>query len=204
MDEPLHGVVHNIDTSSNPPCRAKARPLLKGSPKEIIGKKNWFELEKLGVVERIGPGQPVIWSSALHLAPKDGTDLRVCSDFRPLNDLTALDTYPLPSLRAFSSQLQGSKVFSKVDLRRAFFQVPLDAQSSIKTTTLTPWGAFRYKRLAMGLRNAPQSFQKLMDHVTAGLSGVFVYMDDIMVFSKNEADNLTIIEDLFQRLLPTI
>ena len=52
----------------------------------------------------------------------------------------------------------------------------------------------------MGLRNAPQSFQKLMDHVTAGMSGVYVYMDDIMVFSKDEEAHLTIISDLFERL----
>ena len=195
LDNPLHGVIHQIDTKNHPPCKAKMRPLLKGSPKEVIGKRNWFELEKLGVVERIKPGQSTTWSSALHLAPKDGDDLRVCSDFRPLNDLTALDLYPLPSLRAFSSQLQGCKVFSKVDLRRAFFQVPLDFESSLKTVTLTPWGAFRYKRLAMGLRNAPQSFQKLMDHILAGMSGVFCYMDDIMCFSDSEETHLTIVED---------
>ena len=114
LDTPLHGVIHHIDTSDKPPCRAKVRPLLKGSPKEVIGKKNWFELEKLGIIEKIKPGEPTPWSSALHLAPKDGDDLRVCSDFRALNDLTTLDTYPLPSLRAFSSELQGSKIFSKV------------------------------------------------------------------------------------------
>ena len=102
-----------------------------------------MEMVKLGIVEKIEPGQETTWSSALHLAPKDGDDLRVCSDFRPLNNLTALDHYPLPSLRAFSGQLQGCKVFSKVDLKRAFFQVPLDFESSMKTVTLTNWGAFR-------------------------------------------------------------
>ena len=105
----------------------------------------------MGIIEKIKPGEPTPWSSALHLAPKDGDDLRVCSDFRPLNSLTTLDTYPLPSLRAFSGQLHGAKYFSKVDLKRAFFQVPLDYESSMKTVTLSPWGAYRYKRLAMGL-----------------------------------------------------
>ena len=120
LDNPLHGVTHSIDTSDKPPCRAKVRPLLKGSPKEVIGKRNWLEMEKLGIITKILPNEPTPWSSALHLAPKDGDDLRVCSDFRPLNDLTTLDTYPLPSLRAFASELQGSTIFSKVDLRRAF------------------------------------------------------------------------------------
>ena len=200
LERPKHGVTHHIDTKHHPPCRSKMRPLLKGSPKEIIVKKRWFELVDLGILTKIEPGEPTTWSSALHLAPKDGNDLRVCSDFCPLNDLTTLDHYPLPSLRAFSSQLQGAKVFSKIDLRRAFYHVPLDLESSMKTVTLTPWGAFRYNRLAMGLRNAPQSFQKLMDHITAGMSGVFVYMDDIMCFSRDMATHLQIVDELLKRL----
>ena len=129
LDQPLHGVIHHIETKDHPPCTAKVRPLLKGSPKETIGKKNWLELERLGVIEKIKPGEATPWSSALHLAPKDGTDLRVCGDFRALNDKTTLDTYPLPSLRTFASELQGAKIFSKVDLKRAFFQVPLDYET---------------------------------------------------------------------------
>ena len=65
-----------------------------------------MELEKLGVVTKIGPGEPTTWSSALHLAPKDGNDLRVCGDFRGLNDRTVLDHYPLVSVSQERSQLQ--------------------------------------------------------------------------------------------------
>ena len=88
---------------------------MKGSPKAIIGKKRWFELEKLGIIERIKPDQPITWSSALHLAPKDGDDIRVCSDFRPLNDRTTLDHYPLPSIRDFSEKLKGPEMADLAD-----------------------------------------------------------------------------------------
>ena len=136
---------------------------MPGSPKAIIGKKNWMELEKLGVVKKIGPGEPTTWSSALHLAPKDGNDLRVCGDFRGLNDRTILDHYPLPSIRSFAGKLKGMTVFSKVDLRKAFYLVPLDEQSQLKTITLTNWGTYKYLRMPMGLRNSAQTFQKIIE-----------------------------------------
>ena len=83
LDKPLHGIIHVIDTGTNAPCRAKPRPLMPGTKKDILGRERVLELEKLGVIERIKPNEPVTWSSALHLVPKDGEDLRVCSDFDP-------------------------------------------------------------------------------------------------------------------------
>ena len=116
-------------------------------------------MEKLGIVERVHPRVATTWSSALHLAPKDGDDVRVTGDFRALNDKTLLDHYPLPNLKNFSTELNGCKIFSKIDLKWAFYQIPLDWSSSLKTVTLTPWGPYRYTRLAMGLKNSAQSFQ---------------------------------------------
>ena len=113
---------------------------MPGTFKAIRGKEKWMELDKLGVIEKVKPNEPVTWSSALHLVPKDGDDLRVCSDFRPLNNRTVLDHYPLPSLRNFTAQLAGSKIFSKLDLKSAFYQLPLTPEASAKTITLTPWG----------------------------------------------------------------
>ena len=90
-ENPLHGVTHHIDTTDSDPCRAKPRPLMAGSPKAVKGEARWMELDRLGVITRIKPNEPVIWSSALHLARKDGDDVRVCSDFRPLNNKTILE-----------------------------------------------------------------------------------------------------------------
>ena len=68
----------------------------------------------------------------------------------------------------------------------AFHLIPLDESSQLKTVVLTQWGAYKFKKLAMGLRNAAQSFQRLMDHVLQGLEDVFCYMDDVLIFSKDE------------------
>ena len=195
-----HGVVHSINTGNSRPCTAKVRPLMAGSPKATKGKENWFELEKLGIIERVNAQECNIWTSALNLVPKPDGDLRVCGDFRPLNDATELDGYQLPNLRNFVGNLKGATIFSRLDLKKGYHHVPLDEDAQNKTTVVTPWGAFKFKRLAMGLRNSAQSFQRLMDTLFAGVEDVFVYMDDILIFSKNEKQHLETVKEVFKIL----
>ena len=199
-DTPKHGVTHNIDTGNNPPCTAKLRPLLPNSPKALKGEANWRELEKLGIIERVDPQECNTWTSALHLVPKPDGELRVCGDFRPLNERTLLDGFPLPNLRSFAGNIKGSKVFSRVELMKAFHQIPLDPESQKKTVVVTPWGAWKFRRLPMGLRNAAQSFQRLMTHVLAGMTDIFCYMDDVLIFSKSKEEHMKTIRELFRRL----
>ena len=137
---PKHGIVHNIDTGDSLPCTAKARPLMPGSPKAVQGKKDWENLEKLGIVERVPPHECNFWTSAIHLVPKPDGTIRCCGDFRLLNDKTLLDGYPLPNLKAFTDKMTGASIFSKIDLTKAFHQIPLSKSSQIKTTMVTPWG----------------------------------------------------------------
>ena len=168
-----HGVTHKINTGSNPPSKAKVRPLLANSEKAIKGKEAWDTMVKLGVVERIDPKANSDWGSSLHLVPKPDGSMRPCSDFRQVNAKTVPDGYPLPALKTFTHKLHNCKVFSKIDLQAAFHNVVIDPQDVEKTTTLTPWGVFVYKRLAFGLSGAPSTFMKLVDSVLAGLDGVY-------------------------------
>ena len=195
-----HGIVHKLATGNNPPCRAKVRPLMPGSPKAIEGERAWRELETLGVIVPVDPRETNDWTSALHLAPKPDGTLRVCGDFRALNDATAMDGFPLPDIRNFVGNIKGSTIFSKVDLKKAYHQVPLCPESQRKTTVVTPWGAWKFTRLAMGLRNSAQSFQKLMMHLLGDVAGVFVYMDDILVYSKDEQAHLKTLDTMFKIL----
>ena len=199
-DQPKHGVVHHIDTGQSKPCKAKVRPLMAGSPKAVEGERQWRELERLGIIEPVDPSINNTWTSALHLAPKADGTLRVVGDFRPLNLKTILDGYPLPNLKTFVDKLRGCTIFSKIDLLKAFHQIPLSEESKAKTTTITPWGAWQYRRLPMGLRNSAQSFQRMMSHILSGLPNVFCYMDDLLIYSKSESDHLRTIKDLFKRL----
>ena len=69
-----------------------------------MGKKKWLEMVQLGIVTKVKPHEPIIWSSALHLVPKNGNDIRAVGDFRPLNSKTQQDCHPLPNLRSFQDR----------------------------------------------------------------------------------------------------
>ena len=195
-----HNIVHNINTGDAKPCKAKPRPLLQNSPKAIQGRKEWQLLEDIGIIKPVDPSVVNEWTTPLHLAPKADGTLRPVGDFRQLNSKTILDGFPLPNIKNFVADIKGSTIFSKIDLVKAFHHIALDESSQRKTTTVTPWGAWQYVRLPMGLRNAAQSFQRFMDHVTKGIQNIFVYLDDILVYSKDMSEHIKTLELLFQRL----
>ena len=98
-----HGIVHVIETGTNRPCTTKVRPLMPGTEKTKLIEKSWRELEELGITVKVDPAEVNTWTSALNIVPKPDGTLRVCPDYRPLNDRTLLDGYPLPNLRHFTS-----------------------------------------------------------------------------------------------------
>ena len=159
-----------------------------------------MELVDLGIVEKVKPGTPVPWSSALHLQPKPSGGYRPCGDFRFLNSQTEADDYPLPNLRHFTHKLKGATIFSKVDLVKAFHQIRIRDEDQMKTAVKTPWGVYFFKRLAMGLSCSAQSFQRLLDHVLEGLDNTFCYLDDIMIYNKNKKEHIKTLEEVFKRL----
>ena len=106
-----------------------------------------------------------------------------------MNSITVPDRYPLPNLRDFANRLHGCTIFSKVDLLKGYHQIPVAPEDVKKTAIITPWGLFEFLRLPMGLTNAAQAFQRLMDEATRGLDFAFVYLDDILIASRSEAEH---------------
>ena len=190
-----HGVEHYIPTSG-PPTHAKARRL---SPVKLaVARREFAEMEKLGIIRRSSSA----WSSPLHMVEKatPGT-WRPCGDYRRLNEATTHDRYPVPRIQDFSAQLEGKKIFSKIDLVRGYNQIPVAAADVPKTAVITPFGLFEFLRMPFGLKNAAQAFQRLMDQVCRGLEGfLFDYIDDILVASSNTKEHVHHLRQLLKRL----
>ena len=126
----------------------------------------------------------------------------MCIDYRSLNQQTVKSRYPLPRIDDLFDKLQGAKLFSSIDLQSAYYQVRLKPEDVPKTTFTTPLGLFEFRVLCFGLTNAPGTFQNIMNNVLKDVIGKFVivYLDDIVVFSKDQAEHYKHLEVVLQLL----
>ena len=130
----------------------------------------------------------------------DGT-WRPCGDYRRLNLITKSDKYPLPHIQDVTTGLNGATIFSKFDLQKGFWQIPVAEDDIHKTAVITPFGLFEFTRMPFGLSNAAQAFQRLIDRVCDGLEGVHPYVDDILVASRDPEEHRRHVEALLDRLV---
>jgi len=189
-----HKVQHSIETTCARPVTARYRRL---DPVKLRAAKEEFDsLEAQGLVKK----SKSAWSSPLHMAKKKDGTYRPCGDYRLLNLATKPDQYPPPHMGDLAARLAGCTVFSTLDLRKGYHQVPLREEDREKTAIITPFGLYEYNRMPFGLRNAGQTFQRLMDDVMRELDFCFTYMDDVMLASKNHDDHEGHLEEVLKRL----
>jgi hypothetical protein len=139
---------------------------------------------------------------ALFVKKKKDNSLRMCVDYRPLNAVTIKNKYHLPHIDILFDQLSKAKVFSKIDLRSGYHHIKIRPQDIPKTAFSTRYGLYEYLFMSFGLTNAPAYFMYLMNSVFLPELDKFmiVFIDDILVYSKNEEDHAEHLRIVLTRL----
>ena len=157
------------------------------------------ELDKYCKLGVIAPSNSP-WAAPVILVKKKNGEYRMVIDYRKLNAVTKKDAYPLPRIDDLLDTLGKAKVFSALDMRAGFHQVPLEEDSKELTAFTTKFGTYHYNTLPMGLVNSPATFQRLIDLCFRPLINkcLVAYIDDLNVYSLNHQDHLQHLEQVFQ------
>lgn len=194
-----HVYTHSIDTKDAKPIRQRQYPL-SPAMQEILNKEV-DRLLALDVVRPVTECSP--WLSPLWLVKKTDGSHRLCFDGRKLNSVTQQDAYPMPLIDSTISKLRDAVVMTSLDLKNAFYQIPLDEESQLKTTfAISGRGLFCFKVLPFRLNNAAQAMSKVMDLVIGPALEpyVFYYLDDVIVVTPDFETHISVLEKLFNRL----
>jgi hypothetical protein len=157
----------------------------KMGPKEL--KEQLDELESKGFIqESISP-----WGSPVIFVDKRDEGRRMCGDFRNLNNVTIKNKYPLPRIQDLFDQVHGAGVFSKIDLRSGYHQIKIKPEDVPKTAFVSRYGHHEYLVVPFGLTNALAIFMNLMNKIFMPYLDKFVivFIDDILIYSKNKEDH---------------
>lgn len=193
---------HHISLTNNDPIYQRPYRLPQTQQQEVRK-----QISKLLSENIIRPSESP-WASPVHLVPKklDQSGIpkwRMVIDFRRINEVTKSDKFPLPNIDELFSKLQGNFYFSTLDLTSGYHQILMDEQSIEKTAFSTPDGHYEYLRMPFGLKNAPATFQRMMNNVLReelSRNVCLVYLDDIIVYSKTKQEHINKLQQVFEAL----
>ncbi|GFW05006.1 retrovirus-related Pol polyprotein from transposon 297 [Trichonephila clavipes] len=189
-------IEHSINTENNPPISVSPYRM-NPARKELLKKQLDSLLQQGIIVECESPcASPVV------LTPKPNGSMRLCIDYRKLNAQTVPDSYPLPRMDDLLNEAKPTPYMSTIDLRSGYHQVKVAAEDQDKTAFTCPFGIYKFTRMPFGLRNAPPTFQRLIDKFRSGLNNVLAlsYIDDSIILSPTFQKHLSDLEKVFKRL----
>ena len=158
------------------------------------------EVEKLVEMGIVVPSTSP-WASPVVPVPKGDGTVRVCVDYRKLNEVTTSDPYYMSTMDEILERVGGSKIVSKIDLAKGFYQVEVEPLSQEKTAFVSPYGKYEFTRMPFGLKNAPATFQRLMEVVLGDCYHCSApYIDDVVVFSNSGAEHVEHLRLVLERM----
>ena len=189
---------HVIDTGDHAPV--SSAPYRQTPKMRAELERQLDDMLKQGIIEESNS----VWHSPVVMVKKPNNEWRFCVDYRKLNAVTELMSFPIPHMSDVFDTLAQSKaeIFSTLDLRSGFWQVPLDKSTKSKSAFITHQGIFEFNRLSFGMVNSPMTFQSLMTKVLKSLNFkiALVYIDDLLIFSKDFDQHLHHLNLVFENL----
>jgi hypothetical protein len=162
------------------------------------------EIEKLlkhGTIESVQHPSKEDWVTPVVVTPKGENKVKLALDMRLPNKAIVQDRYPLPNIRTLMANIKSANFISKLDLKYAYSQLPLSETTKRLATFAVPRGLYRMKAGFYGLKDLPESFQRMMDVIFHGLEKfVFVYFDDILIVTETLTEHETVLSEVFRRL----
>ncbi|HMK58804.1 MAG TPA: RNase H-like domain-containing protein [Nitrososphaeraceae archaeon] len=158
------------------------------------------EIDSMLKLDIIEPSNAKYASPLVMIKKADGVSYRICTDFRVLNRLIVNHQEPINNIDEIWSKLHSSKWYSKMDLSKGFWQLPLKEECRDVTSFISPRGLFRYKYLPFGLSISPAWFTKMMRKLLDGTSNVEHFFDDILTHTETWEDHLLILREVFERV----
>lgn len=194
-------VKHRIQTLNDLPVYVKSYRYPEIHKEEINNQIT--EMLRQGIIRTSNsPYNAPIWVVAKKLDASGIPKFRIVVDYRKLNDMTIDDKFPIPIIEEILDKLGRSMYFTTIDLAKGFHQIEIAENDIKKTAFSTENGHFEFLRMPFGLKNAPATFQRLMNSVLAEFIGkiCFVYLDDIIIFSTSLDEHIVSIEKVLKKL----
>src|ERR1044071_3973262 len=187
---------HVIITEDVPPIKKRA---YKTAPKENDFIKN--EIDEMLEQDLIQPSTSP-WSFPVVVVKKKNGKFRFCVNYKPLNDVTKKDNYPLPRINEILDSLKDAKWFTTLDLASGYWQIKVKEEHQEKTAFITKFGLFEFKVMPFGLCNAPATFQRIINKIlgTSIEKYVMVYLDDVIIYSHTFEEHLKHLEEVLNRI----